>query len=277
MAPRGGGAEPCPAPGGRNPIKGPDPASSPLPSVPPRPGPAPVPVPLSAPLRSGPAPLRARCRPEGTRGGAGAPHPRPAAPAPRSGGGTRRTWRCRATVTAAASPWCCSWLRASGVRPRRAGTSPAGKVGRAAAPDEGCAPRHSLAPPKFRVPLALGLPRAGHGRQRGRQPPGGQRGSAGVRERGWELRVHGGASAARRSSLRALPPSHGGERMPRQWWGPLNLRGRCMSRCLRHLIPSAGGHTRFADQDQAAATAVEIGILSGFPWTPLPAVRREQS
>lgn len=70
----GGGAEPCPAPGGRNPIKG---RSQPPPHFPPSlPGPA-RPVQPRCPLHSAPAPLlRSRLRPEGSR------RPRPAAPAP---------------------------------------------------------------------------------------------------------------------------------------------------------------------------------------------------
>lgn len=126
--------------GGGNPIRGPDPASSPLP-FPSLPS---LPVPARRgcePRRS--APRRPQPRsPEGTPGGGGALRPRlpaPHLPGPGGGGGRRRTWRCRAAATAAAaasSPSCC-WLRASAARPRRGGASPAGKVGRAAGQDGG--------------------------------------------------------------------------------------------------------------------------------------------
>lgn len=160
----------------------------------------PPPFPPSLPALPGARPSPAvRCSPPRLRsapGRAPAPLARGQRPQPRarSGGGTRRTWSCRAAVTAAASPRCCSWLRASAVRPRRAGTSPAGKVGRAAAADEGCPPRDSLAPAEF--PRALGLPRLGTG------GPGARVGSAAGRA-GQGARP--GAPGARRGVRRSSP------------------------------------------------------------------------
>lgn len=133
-----------------NPIKGPDPASSPLLfppflSFPFLPSPT-LPcagASLAAPLRSAPAP----------------------APSSGAGGTTRRTWRWRAAAApvtaAAASPLCCFWLRASGPRRCRGGASPGGKVGRVAVQGGRCPlPASLLHPAKFRVPLKLASPRA---------------------------------------------------------------------------------------------------------------------
>lgn len=140
--------------GGGNPIKGRTQPPPPFSSFPPRPCPARV---QAQPLRSAPAPAQLPARLPPRRDARRRPSPAatgPHLPGSGGGGGTRRTWRCSAAVTATASPGCCSWLRASDAPRRRGGASLAGKVGRAAVPgweDALSAPR--LHPAKFLVPL----------------------------------------------------------------------------------------------------------------------------